>query len=467
MAKVAKILRDFFIDEISPVDHMAQEPAEMVLMKRDGTNDPADGTEADGDPVEKRVYLTSITRGHQHLVDTTTPYDQRTSYDVAQGEDQGHSHPFVTQLDGSIAVGTVDGHTHEILDDDSLQVMIGAEAAKRAFSAEERKRLADKGLALPDGSYPIVTTGDLKNAIRAFGRAGNKASVARHIKKRARALGATDLLPDEGLLALSQAEPGAGEDDTDLDKEARQMPDPKKPEKGEVQKADKGGDVSAEIAELNKKLERATALAELNDAEKAFYKGLKKDEQAIFLKADAAGRAKELAKAKADDPVVYTDTEGQEYRKSDDQRVVALAKRADQDRQLAKKEREQRVQLELEKRAKDEIPFLPGEISTKMAILSSLEKIDDPELRKSALESLKAQNQEMALAFERKGVRPPAGGGSESAEDQLNKKAEALAKEKGIDVNKAYNEVLETPEGKELYKAYLAEHPAQNRPLVA
>lgn len=50
---------------------------------------------------------------------------------------------------------------------------------------------------MKDGSYPIVTIKDLKNAIQAFGRTGkNKEATKAHIKKRARALGKTDLLPD-------------------------------------------------------------------------------------------------------------------------------------------------------------------------------------------------------------------------------------------------------------------------------
>lgn len=68
---------------------------------------------------------------------------------------------------------------------------------KREFSDKERRRLAEEGLAMPDGSYPIVTVEDLRNAIRAYGRAKDKEAVKRWIIRRARALGRTDLLPDE------------------------------------------------------------------------------------------------------------------------------------------------------------------------------------------------------------------------------------------------------------------------------
>jgi hypothetical protein len=67
----------------------------------------------------------------------------------------------------------------------------------RNFSEEERQKLADSGKALPDRSFPIITVGDLRNAIRLFGHAKNKARAKAHIIKRARQLGRTDLLPEE------------------------------------------------------------------------------------------------------------------------------------------------------------------------------------------------------------------------------------------------------------------------------
>ena len=67
---------------------------------------------------------------------------------------------------------------------------------KRAFSPEKRRDLAKQGMALPDGSFPIVTSTDLKNAIMAFGRAKNKSAAKRHIIKRAKALKKEDLIPE-------------------------------------------------------------------------------------------------------------------------------------------------------------------------------------------------------------------------------------------------------------------------------
>lgn len=70
--------------------------------------------------------------------------------------------------------------------------------SKREFNTEKRKKLADTGAALPDGSYPIVNRNDLKNAIRAYGRSNpsDREKVKRHIKRRAEMLGATRELPE-------------------------------------------------------------------------------------------------------------------------------------------------------------------------------------------------------------------------------------------------------------------------------
>ena len=72
----------------------------------------------------------------------------------------------------------------------------GLVSGKRDYTDERRAEYASRGMAMPDGSYPIRDVGDLKNAIQAFGRAKNKPAAKKHIKKRARALGRTDLLPD-------------------------------------------------------------------------------------------------------------------------------------------------------------------------------------------------------------------------------------------------------------------------------
>jgi hypothetical protein len=67
---------------------------------------------------------------------------------------------------------------------------------KRDFSQDQRDRAASSGAALPDGSFPIENRADLRNAVRAYGRAKNKPKAKAHIVSRARSLGATSSLPD-------------------------------------------------------------------------------------------------------------------------------------------------------------------------------------------------------------------------------------------------------------------------------
>lgn len=72
---------------------------------------------------------------------------------------------------------------------------VSAFRGTKEFSSKKRDKMASKGTALPDGSYPIESKRDLANAISSYGRAKNPEIVKRWIKKRAKALGACDMLP--------------------------------------------------------------------------------------------------------------------------------------------------------------------------------------------------------------------------------------------------------------------------------
>ena len=71
------------------------------------------------------------------------------------------------------------------------------EVAAAEFTQNQRERLAKKGHALKDGSFPIRNKSDLKNAIKTWGLAKkpNKAKAKKFIKLRAKQLNATELLP--------------------------------------------------------------------------------------------------------------------------------------------------------------------------------------------------------------------------------------------------------------------------------
>lgn len=422
------LMSDLEIVEISAVDRPAQEGARAVLMKRDnGAGD------ANAEDYSKRVFLTTSTEGHAHLVDEQT-FDGsfreggETSWSQSEGEERGHSHPWVRNDDGSITIGEADGHTHEVI-----------ETSKRKFTAKEREKLAEQGKALPDGSFPITSKADLKNAIQAFGRTAKKTAVARHIARRARALGATNMLPEEGVLARYLK---VG------DKEET-MPDNKQPKPG-----DELEQVKSDLNKLKDDNARLQALAEMNDAQKAHYEKLDDDKaKEAFLAKSADERQKEVdeaaKQAEDEDPVVYKAADGTEYRKSDDPKVINLAKQADENEKARKRAEAELQDQRLRKRAEEDLGNLPGDLEVRAAVVKAVEGIEDDAVREKAEDALKAANTAMGKAFETRGHGgQPA---EDSAEGQLEKMAKDYAREHKVSYEKAYDEVCKTREGEALY----------------
>lgn len=79
---------------------------------------------------------------------------------------------------------------------DNVDIWAGSAFEKRDYSPKARERMASSGEAMPDGSYPIANRKDLMNAIRSWGRGGADPKVKAHIISRARALGASDMIPE-------------------------------------------------------------------------------------------------------------------------------------------------------------------------------------------------------------------------------------------------------------------------------
>lgn len=128
------------------------------------------------------------------------------------GDDDMYRITYNMSEDGIIALGKIEQVRMEFVpstDEDDEGIMNGLptkkakkeaeadELQKRDFTAEERKKLAEKGEAMPDGSYPIANKEDLKNAVLSWGRGGAKADVKAFIIKRAKALGAENELPED------------------------------------------------------------------------------------------------------------------------------------------------------------------------------------------------------------------------------------------------------------------------------
>lgn len=113
------------------------------------------------------------------------------SYAVEIDGIDGKSYDVFVALDGEVL--GYDRYEPEEAED--IEAEAAEIALKRAFSEEKRTAMAKEGTALPDGSFPISSEEDLRNAIQAFGRAKDKEAAKRHIMKRAREMGKENLIP--------------------------------------------------------------------------------------------------------------------------------------------------------------------------------------------------------------------------------------------------------------------------------
>jgi len=63
------------------------------------------------------------------------------------------------------------------------------------YTTAERRRMAKRGEAMSDLSFPIRNRQDLEDAIRSVGRANDPDAAKRHIVRRARAMMMKSVLP--------------------------------------------------------------------------------------------------------------------------------------------------------------------------------------------------------------------------------------------------------------------------------
>lgn len=178
-----------------------------------------------------------------------------------------------------------------------------------------------------------------------------------------------------------------------------------------------------------------------------------------FLAKSAADRAAEVAKAKDSNPVVYKAANGTEFRASDDPRLVAMAKDNDTIAKQLVDERTARANEALAKRADAELQHLPGDSVAKVELLRAVDAIP-AESRAKVFEILKASDAGLAKAFERAGTTGAGGPSAGSAEAQLDALAKAEMAKSGVPYVKAYDTVLHTPVGAELYAKHAEEKAA-------
>ena len=113
------------------------------------------------------------------------------SYAVEIEGFDGKSYDVFVALDGEI----LGYDKYEPEESEDIEAEAAEIALKRAFSEDKRTSMAEAGTAMPDGSYPIASETDLRNAVQAFGRAKDKEATKKHIMKRAKELGKENLIP--------------------------------------------------------------------------------------------------------------------------------------------------------------------------------------------------------------------------------------------------------------------------------
>ena len=292
---------------------------------------------------------------------------------------------------------------------------------KRDFSQDERDKAAESGAAMPDGSFPIKTTEDLKNAIHAIGRAKDPEKARAHIVSRAKSLGATDLLPEEWV--SKSAGPAGSSMEVDMTKEELDAMIAASVQKAlaEVTKAKtppKDGDGEPDGDE-----------PEMGDEE------TKKAWRAYVEKRVATARAEGADIAKRDE---VFEANGAVIRKSEvGDGVFTLLKNQHNTIELAG----------FEKRAKSEIPLLPGTDIAKAKVLKALSGLGE-ETRKSLEAMLVAGNEAIDGMTKSLGH---SGRTFSKAAEELDVMVDAYASEKGVTKAVAYDAVLKTPQGKALY----------------
>lgn len=269
-------------------------------------------------------------------------------------------------------------------------------------------------------------------------------------------ISAVDNPAQEGARSLLLKRHSAEEDSVDLmetsDQEAR------KSESLETQtetKTNKKEEIMSEelqksLDSLVARLDKAEKIAELSDLEKSHYSSLDASAQDAFLSSDAESRESAIEKNHGEDPVVYTDASGVEYRKSDDVRLINSVKKSDEAIKRASQLTEAHHKELLKVQAKEDMEFYPGEEETKVALLNKVSEISDDATRNAVHEMLKANNQELAKAFDSMGHANPATV-DDGPEAELTKIAEEIAKRDGVSFEQAYVKALDSEEGASLY----------------
>jgi len=430
MTATKRIMRKFRINELSAVNRPAQAPARALIMKR------LDPIEKLGDLVD---MFTGITDGHQHSIAIHEEEEGlylRVAYSQGTGSDNSHDHQIARGLDGNYVVSLNAGHTHE-LDMDVMRNAIFNQMTYKSVDLpdplnEVRIALSKNNVAMQDGSWPIRNEYDLGLVLGAAASHVKSNEVQVHVMKRALDLGLTDSFDiyEKNWLALDKSTAAAGGSHSTGNTEM-------------TTKTAAEIAVETELAKVKSDLAIAKSFGEFTDVEKTHYSGLSDTDKELFIAKSFDDRAAEITQLEMENKVVYKSLDGSEYRKSDDVRLVAMAKQADADRTLLLKSESDREELVLRKRVTEDFTYLPGTIETRVAILKAMDSIADATVKTAAFDVLKAQNAKLASAFIEVGHSVVSKADAGSANAELEALAKAMSAKDGIGYYDAYAKCAE------------------------
>lgn len=204
-----------------------------------------------------------------------------------------------------------------------------------------------------------------------------------------------------------------------------------------------------ELAKVEQRAVRAESIVKLSPEQRAYFGSLQAGaEQDEFLGTDSKDA---IVKNAADsDPVVYTSRDGDSFRKSDDQRLVKAAQRADKAEERVEKSETLAKRAGFEKRAGEDLQHLTGESAAKADLLEAVETLPI-EKRDAVMTILKSKDAGMAKAFDTLGT-------SGATDDVVDADAKVTLIAKGLreknpnlTLEQAYVAALDTPEGRELH----------------
>lgn len=221
------------------------------------------------------------------------------------------------------------------------------------------------------------------------------------------------------------------------------------PQRGHMDEIKK---LEIEKAELLKRAERAEAVSKLSDAQRAYLSTLTGTDADAFLAKSATERAAVLDAIEKANSVEYTSTvDGTVYRKSDDPRLIAMAKRADAAHAEVAKREAEIEKAEIAALAKSHLGNLAGGDDVHEMIVRSVRKSgSDTALVTKALDAMKGWN---TLAKEAAAPRGYSGdsGATGNGMSTFVAKRDDFMKGKNLTVEAATVAFMHTPEGARLY----------------